>query len=417
MPGKFQNWFEKNVWEVSKSSSNMTISGSFWDNVFGSDNLAEERISEQIAHRIATVYSCINVRSRTISSLPINTYQEKDKQKKIRTDHDVYWLLGHEPNNFMTSANMILTSMIHSDSWGNSYIYIHRDANDAPAQLELLSPWDVSPKIVNGMAFYVVNGESYPARDMLHFRWFSYDGLCGISPIRQNADTFGSARKQDRYSTMAIGKRPPGVLTYEGRQTAEARAENQKSWNQDLEAGRTPILSGSWKFNPIIIPPGDAEIIASKKLTKLDILGIYQMPPAFVQDYERQTFSNAEQSDLIYAKHTVTPIIRVIEQECNMKLFTQREKKTHYVKFNMNGLLRGDLEARQKFYQAMVNTGLYNRNELRSLDDLNAYEGGDDFLVQSAMAPADMLRDFYEKKVMPTVPGPTKNYVNGHTVN
>lgn len=417
MGALLQDFVHKFIWDTRKSSSNMTISGDFWNYVYGLDNFADERINEKLAHKISAVYSCINVRSRTVSSLPIGVFRERQNRRDLISDHPVYYLIAHQPNNYMTSANLFLTSMIHSDSWGNSYIYINRNGDEVPTSFQILCPWDVTPKLERGMAFYVYGGETLRARDVLHFRWFTYDGLEGVSPIRLNADTMGAARKQDRYSSMAIGKRPPGILTYEGNQTPAQRAENQKSWEQDLVAGKVPLLSGKWNYVPIILPPEAAEIIATRQLTKQDILAMYQMPPTFVQDYERATYTNAEQSDLVYAKHTITPIIRNIELECNMKLFTEREKKNHYVKFNMNGLLRGDLEARQKFYQAMVNTGVMNRNEVRGLEDLNSYPSGDEFLVQGAMVPADMLREHYEKQLLPTVPTQPKSYVNGHAVN
>jgi HK97 family phage portal protein len=166
----------------------------------------------------------------------------------------------------------------------------------------------------------------------------------------------------------------------------------------------------------------ESSFAIQRKQNKTDLLAIWQMPPSFVQDYERMTWSNAEQSDLVYAKHTVTPICRNIELENNMKLFFEKEKPTTYTKFNMNGLLRGDLAARQSFYQSMVNTGIMNRNEARSYEDLNPYESGDDFLVQGAMVLADMLREKMESELIPSVPSATdptnlKKHLNGNHVN
>lgn len=380
----------------------------------GDANFSDEKITEKIALKISTVYSCVNVRALTRASLPVNVFREKNDRKEVMTDHPVYWLLSQEPNNYMSSPNMWMNEGLMEDLWGNSYFYIHRDGLGRPESFQVLCAWDVDARLIKGQAFYVYEGEAIPARDVLHFRGLSYDGLCGISAIRANADTFGAARRQDRYSTMAIGKRPPGILSYDGNISPTTMAQNQKSWENDLLAGRVPVLGGSWKYQSIIIPPGDAEIIASKKMTKTDILGIFQVPPSFVQDYERATWANAEQADLTFAKHTITPIVNRIEKECNMKLFTEKEKNTHFVKFNMNGLLRGDLAARQGFYQSMVNSGVMNRNEVRSLEDLNSYPGGDEFLVQGAMVPADMLRKKYEQEVLPTVPTKPKNYVNGY---
>jgi HK97 family phage portal protein len=200
---------------------------------------------------------------------------------------------------------------------------------------------------------------------------------------------------------MSMGQKPPGILSYEGNMTPEQKAENQKSWKEDLVSGRTPILSGRWEFTPIMLSPGDAQFIEQERLTDKKIYGIYRIPPVFAQDFERATFSNAEQSDLIFAKHTITPIVRMIEQECNMKLFSEREKNNTYVKFNMNGLLRGDTQARAAFYTAMRNIGGMNGNEIREREDLNVYDGGEIYTVQGANVPVDMLRDFYESKVDP----------------
>jgi HK97 family phage portal protein len=146
----------------------------------------------------------------------------------------------------------------------------------------------------------------------------------------------------------------------------------------------------------------EAAFTAAKAKNFQEICSIWQMPPTFMQEFGRATFNNAEQIDLQYSKHTITPICRNLEQENNMKLFFQKEKMNTYTKFNMNGLLRGDLAARQAFYQSMVNTGIMNRNEARSYEDLNAYEGGEDFLVQGAMVPADMLREMMTSKMIPS---------------
>lgn len=390
-----------------------------WSNIFGhNDDFTNETVTERRAHGLATCYTCINVRSRTIASLPINPMIEEGGNKRVITDHSVYYPLSQQANSYMSSAQLFLTSMIHADSWGNSIVFIHRDSRNRPYAFDIVMPGDWEATKVNGEAFYKINGEMYTSKDVLHFRWWSLDGLMGISPIKQNQITFGSAFKQARYQNMALGQRPPGVLTYEGNIPKEVMAENQKNWNKDLSSGRVPILSGNWKFQPIIIPPGEAEYISTANLTDQQIYGIYQLPPSFAQNYERATWSNAEQADLVYAKHTVTPIVRIIEQECNMKLFTEKEKRNHFVKFNINGLLRGDIAARAAFYTAMRNIGGLNGNEIRDREDMNGYDGGEIFTVQSANIPVDQLKTFYEQKVNTTVPpneGTRRNYVNGHS--
>lgn len=417
--GNFKmSWGEANKSSIGEGTTFDLKGTQAWERIFGYfDNFSEEKVTERRAHGLAAVYTCLNVRSRTIASLPINPIIEEGGQKRVLTDHPVYYPLAQQANSYMSSAQLFLSSMLLADSWGNSVIFIHRDSRERPYAFELLQPdmWSVACE--GGEAFYKINGETYHSRNVLHFRWFSLDGLNGVSPIRQNQILLGRAFKQERYAGMFLGQRPPGFLSYEGNLSPEQRAMNQKSWVEDLKNGKTPQLSGNWKYNPIIIPPGEAEFVQNANLTRQEIYGIYQLPPTFAQDYERATWSNAEQSDLVYAKHTITPICRIIEQECNMKLFKEKEKANHFVKFNMNGLLRGDITARGNFYREMRNLGGLNANEIRSYEDLNAYDGGEIYTVQSANIPVDQLRKFYEQKVAPTAPGGNNPIKNGKQVN
>lgn len=380
------------------------------DYIVGSDNFSEEHVSEIRARNLAAVFMCLNVRSRTIASLPINPFIEENGDKRVLTDHPVYYPLAQQFNNYMSSANGILTSMLHSDSSGNSIIGINRDSRYRPVSFDLIQPGEWSVSTADGEAFYRINGETYASRDVLHFRWYSFDGLTGISAITQNRMTMGKAFKEERFSTQQMGSKPPGFLHYEGNLTQQQMAQNQKSWKEDMTNGRTPVLAGRWGYNPIMFSAEDAAYIETTNLTERRIYGIFQLPPAFAQNYDRMTWSNSEQADLVYAKHTITPIVRVMEQEMNMKLFTEKEKKNHFVKFNMNGLLRGDSAARAAFYTAMRNIGGMNGNEIRDREDMNAYEGGDIFTVQGANVPVDQLRDFYSKKVVPTASVNGKHY-------
>lgn len=379
---------------------------------FGVDNFTDEPVSVRRAMGLAPVWTAMNVRSRTIASLPISPMIEENGEKRVLIDHQTYYPLAQQANNWLSSANMFLTSMIHSDGHGNSVIGINRDSRYKPVSFDLIEPGEWNVVKSKGEAWYRINGVTYPSSEVLHFRWFSMDGLNGISAIMQNQITMGKSFKQNRYSSLALGDRPPAHLSYEGQLTPEQRALNQKSWEQDRKAGRVPILTGKWMYQTHMIPPGDAEYVQTAQLTDNQIYGIFQLPPAFAQNYDRMTWSNAEQADLVYAKHTITPIVRVMEQEMNMKLFTEKEKKNMFVKFNMNGLLRGDSKARAEFYTAMRTLGGMNANEMRDKEDMNPYPGGEIYTVQSANIPVDQLREFYTQKVVPqTQP---KQSVNGH---
>lgn len=398
-------------WGKSSVSETYDLKGtSARANIFGaSDNFTDEPVSVQRALGLPAAYISLNVRSRTIASIPIKPMIFENGNTRVLDDSPIYYPLVQQANNYLSSANMFLTSMLHADGWGNSIIGINRDSRFRPYSFDIIEPneWSVTKK--GGEAFYVIRGETYTSRDVLHFRWFSMDGLCGISPILQNKMTFGKAFKENRYSATTLGQTVPGFLHYEGNLTPEQRAQNQKSWSSDRTMGNVPLLTGKWDYKSTMMAPEAAEYIERANLTDEQIYGIFQLPPVFAQNYRRATWANSEQSDLFYAKHSIQPVCTVIEKECNMKLYTEKEKKNQFTKFNLNGLMRADSVARAQFYTAMRNVGGLNGNDIRAFEDMNGYEGGDIFTTQVQNIPLELLREYYEKQMQPEPAQPQRN--------
>ena len=66
------------------------------------------------------------------------------------------------------------------------------------------------------------------------------------------------------------------------------------------------------------------------------------------------------------------------------------EKKRYFIKFNVDGLLRGDYESRMQGYSIARQNGWMSANDIRrleQLDEIPAEEGGDLYLVNGNMVP------------------------------
>ena len=76
------------------------------------------------------------------------------------------------------------------------------------------------------------------------------------------------------------------------------------------------------------------------------------------------------------------PLSIKFRQEQNYKLFTASEKKSGYqIKHNTNSLLEADKKTQAAFLSTMIYAGVYTRNEVRNLFDLNELEGLSDPLT------------------------------------
>jgi HK97 family phage portal protein len=129
--------------------------------------------------------------------------------------------------------------------------------------------------------------------------------------------------------------------------------------------------------------PNEMQLIELQRFSIEQIARIYSLPPVFLQDLTHGTFSNTEQQDLQFVKHTVKRWIEQVEQEMNLKLFPRGSKQ--YVEFNVDGLLRGDFKTRMEAHATSIQNAI--PNEVRTIENMAPQEGGGNLMVQGATVP------------------------------
>ena len=272
MGALLQDFVKKYIWNSSSWTAGDDIfdtHGNIIHSFYTSDNTAGELVTERNALRNSTIYSSTYVRGNTIASLPCNVIKEEGGKKNIITDHAAYYLVHDQPNSYMSSANFWKTIMLHVDIWGNGYAYIQRDSRRNPTALHIWLPWEVTLEVEDGELFYHHNGDSVHSRDMLHYRFYSFDGVFGRSPVRENSHTIGMAMKLDRYSTILMGVQPPGILSTEQILTPEQRAQNKKMWNE-AKPGQIRVTDGGFKYTPIMSTSQESAFEIQKRQNKTE---------------------------------------------------------------------------------------------------------------------------------------------------
>jgi hypothetical protein len=105
-------------------------------------------------------------------------------------------------------------------------------------------------------------------------------------------------------------------------------------------------------------------------------------------DLEKSSFSNIEQQSLEFVKYTLDPWVIRWEQAIQKALFMPSEKQEYFVKFNLDGLLRGDYQSRMTGYATGRQNGWLSSNDIRELENLNPIDpvlGGDLYLINGNM--------------------------------
>ena len=142
------------------------------------------------------------------------------------------------------------------------------------------------------------------------------------------------------------------------------------------------------KFQSIGIPPEQAQFLETRKFQLNEIARIFRIPPHMIGDLEKSSFSNIEQQSLEFVKYTLDPWVVRWEQALQRTLFSESEKRQYFVKFNVDGLLRGDYQSRMNGYAVGRQNGWLSSNDIRELENLNripAELGGDLYLINGNM--------------------------------
>jgi phage portal protein BeeE len=77
-----------------------------------------------------------------------------------------------------------------------------------------------------------------------------------------------------------------------------------------------------------------------------------------------------------------------IEQSIFQQLLTEEEQQKYFVKFNVDGLLRGDFQSRMNGYAVGIQNGFMSPNDVRELEDMNLIpdeSGGNTYMCNGNM--------------------------------
>lgn len=367
-------------------------------------------VTERSAMQMTAVYSCVRILAEAVAGLPLHVYEQTSEGGKVKAlDHPLYPLLHDEPNPEMTSFVFRETLMTHLLLWGNAFAQVLRNGRDEVIALYPLMPNRMTVgRDESGRLYYEYQRSwdepggrwetvTLRSHDVLHIPGLGFDGLVGYSPIAMAKNAIGLAQATEDYgaSFFANGAAPGGVLEHPG--TIKDPSRVRESWQQTFGGARNSnkvaVLEEGMKYTPISVSPEQAQFLETRKFQINEIARIFRIPPHMIGDLEKSSFSNIEQQSLEFVKYTLDPWVIRWEQAITKTLLNAREKPRVFVKFNVEGLLRGDYESRMNGYAVARQNGWMSANDIRALENLDrisAEDGGDLYLVNGNMLPLSM---------------------------
>lgn len=363
----------------------------YWYIPRGAPSSAGINVDEATALQFSTVFACVSKLSKTVATLPIGVFEKTSEDERRSVSHELNGILDSGATGTANGLTIRETAMAHLLLWGNAYMRLTW-SNDRATLLgienlypQYMHPYDDG----DGGLLYVYwtnSGEMevIPPEQMWHIRGLSLDGKIGLSVIGMQRETVGHGMAQAKFGATWFGNgvRPGGYI-----KTGPHKL-NKDDFDRiinDLKTGhggpanahKVAMLPDGWEFQQVVMPLKDAQFLEARQFQRVEICGIFDVPPSKINDDTRSTFSNVEQKNIDWATDSIGPWCVRIEKSAKQRFFSGTKR---YLKHNLAGLVRGDISARYAAYATGRQWGWLSINDIRRMEDMNPVKSGDDYL-------------------------------------
>jgi HK97 family phage portal protein len=347
-------------------------------------------ITQDNAIRITPVFAAVRLIADSISTLPVDAFYRAGSERRALRPKPV-WIDNPEPDRNVSRVDhyqmMIFSLLVHGESFTRK---LFNQRGDVIA-LHIMDPRRIKVRRdADGRIEYVVDqGKTVLTEDeIVHITDLRLPGaLHGTSRIAELKETLGIAKALEEYSAafFGSGSSAAGVIEIPGEITAEQAKAIQDGWEKGhkglRKAHRPGVLSGGAKFNSTTIAPNDSQLIEEQQFVVEQVARMFRIPVHMLQSTQQgaMSYASVEESSRQFVTYTLLPMIQKIENAYSMMLIGDA-----FLKFNVDGLLRANLQDRYTAYSQAIQGGWLSINDIHRLEDLDRVDGGDQYRVALA---------------------------------
>lgn len=368
--GIFDNLFAK------RAISFQTIWGA-GDDFNTLTSLSATKVDSATAFQVNAIYSAVSLISDTISTLPVDSYIRRDGNRFAFRPRPV-WLSRPDIDTTKEAFwGSIIVSLLLD---GNAFIRVYSGDRGQVVNLVVLDPKTVTIRRNGvGRVMFQVEGESeLLGSDQIVFipNIVRPGHIRGVAPVEALKTNWGLAIALENYAATFFGSgtQTSGVIEYPGNLTADQAKMLQEGFDARHRgwgrAHRTAIISGGAKYVPTSVENDKAQFLDSRRLAVEDVARAFNIPPNLLGVQGSFTYSSVEANNIAFVTHTLRPIIQKLETAFTPLLSREPGGETAFIKFNLDGLLRADINTRMSAYSVGLQSGFLTINDVRRLEDL-----------------------------------------------
>jgi HK97 family phage portal protein len=344
-------------------------------------------ITQNDSLRLGTVYACVRLISDSISTMPVDTFRRLNGERVPVRPRPI-WL--DFPDSGVTKTDHFQEVLVSLLIDGNAFIRVIRDDNGITG-LVVLNPQHVHvSRNAEGRIIYTMTHNDRPlfSDEVIHITEMRKPGqLRGESRIELIKESLGLAKALEEFAARFFGQGStttgiiefPGNLTKEqAKQMVDAFEQNHKGLRRSHRPG---VLAGGAKFTKTGVDPDAAQMLESRRLSIEEIARAFRCPPSMlgVTTPGAMSYASVEANAIHFVTHTLRVYVTKLEDAYSRLL-----PEGVFLKFNMDGLLRGDSQTRAQVYSTALQSGYMSINDVRRLEDFAPVDGGDNYRVPLA---------------------------------
>jgi HK97 family phage portal protein len=359
-------------------------------------NQAGTVVNPETVFKVNAIFSAVSLISDTISTLPIDSYIRRDGARFAFRPRPA-WV--QQPDIDTTKEAFYGSLIVSLLLDGNGFVRVFRDGAGRVINMTVINPSKVEiRKNKVGEVVYVYEGEGKPLNknEMLHIPDVVRPGeIRGISRVIALKDNFGLALALESYAARFFGQgaTTQGLIEFPGNLTPEQAKQLVDGFDARhrgfRKAHKTGVLSGGAKYVNTSVENDKAQFIDSRRMAVEDVARAFNIPPHLLGLPGTNTYSSVEQNNIAFVTHTLRPIVQKLESAFTPLMANEPGGSTAFIKFTLDGLLRGDANSRFSAYSVGLQAGYLTINDIRRLEDLPPVEGGEIIRVPLANVNID----------------------------
>lgn len=333
-------------------------------------------INSETAFQVNAIFSAVSLISDTISTLPLDAFVRADGERVAMRPRPTWVTKPDVDTTREAFYGAIIVSLLLD---GNAFVRVYTQ-NGQIVNLNVLNPAKVTIKRNGlGRVQFVVEGEKAPLTtdDIIFIPDVVRPGsLRGVSRVEALKDNFGLAMALENYAARFFGQgaTTQGIIEFPGEMTYEQAQQLQQSFDARHKgwryAHKTGILYNGAQYKATNVPNDQAQFLDSRRMAVEDVARAFNIPPNLMGLPGTTSYASVEQNNLAWVTHCIRPIVQKIENALSVLLALSPNGQNAFLRFNIDGLLRADINSRMSAYSTGLQAGFLTINDVRRLEDL-----------------------------------------------